>query len=79
MRIVAFIMQAAPVARILTRIGEPPMPPQISWDRGPPDWGDPAMEAVPARNVLAQPQSEYVLARQAQRQRPPIVAIRWRR
>jgi hypothetical protein len=37
-RIVAFITEAAPVARILTHIGEPVQPPLIAPARGPLAW-----------------------------------------
>jgi hypothetical protein len=63
MRLRAFITQAAPVRRILNHIGEPP---RISPARGPPAWDDPASDAVPDWNVLAQPQPVYVFDQREQ-------------
>lgn len=60
MRIVAFITEAAPVARILNHISEPAEPPRVSPARGPPAWDGPPIEAVPGWDALAQPQPEYV-------------------
>jgi hypothetical protein len=56
-RIVAFITEAAPVAQILTHIGEPPRPPPISPARGPPAW-DEAPEPVLDWDLVAQPEPE---------------------
>jgi hypothetical protein len=60
MRIVAVAIEAAPVARILSHIGEPAEPARISPARGPPAWDDPAIEAVPDWDALVQPPPEYV-------------------
>jgi hypothetical protein len=64
LRIVAFITEAAPVARILNQIGEPAEPPRMAPARGPPAWDDPVIEAVPDWYALAQPQPEYIFDRQ---------------
>lgn len=64
--IVAFITEAAPVARILNHIGEPAEPPRISPARGPPTWDDPPVAAVPDWDALAQPPPEYVFDRRVQ-------------
>lgn len=48
------ITDAAPFARILTRIGERPRAPPIARARGPPAWDD-APEPVPDWDLLAQP------------------------
>jgi hypothetical protein len=68
-----FSIEAAPVRRLLTCIGEPAEPPppgmeeveprlaqrpRISPARGPPTWDAPAIEAVPDWDDLAQPQPE---------------------
>lgn len=52
-RIVAFIAEAAPVERLLTRIGAPSRPPPIAPTRGPPGWDD-APEPLPDWEVFAQ-------------------------
>ncbi len=57
MRIIAFITEAAPVAQILTHIGEPPRPPPISPARGPPAW-DEAPEPASDCDLVAQPEPE---------------------
>jgi hypothetical protein len=54
MRIVAFITETAPVARILMHIGEPPQPPPIAPARGPPAWEDDP-EPMPDWDLIAQP------------------------
>jgi len=66
MRIVAFIMQAAPVRRILLALGEPAEPRRISPARGPPAWDDTPVEAVPDWGALAQPQPEYLFDQEVQ-------------
>ena len=66
MPIVAFITEAAPVARILTHIGEPARPPPIAPARGPPAWDDALADAVADWDALAQPESEYLLDQQVQ-------------
>jgi hypothetical protein len=64
--IVAFITEAAPVERILDRIGESAEPPRISPARRPPAWDDPPVEAVPDWDALAQPPPEYVFDQRVQ-------------
>jgi len=54
MRIVAFITETAPVARMLMHIGEPPQPPPIAPARGPPAWEDDP-EPMPDWDLIAQP------------------------
>jgi hypothetical protein len=66
MCIIAFITQAAPLARILNHIGEPAAPPRISPALGSPVWDDPPVEAVPDWDALAQPQPEYVFDQRVQ-------------
>ena len=58
MRSIAFVTEAAPVERILTRIGEPPRPPPIAPARGPPAWED-TPEPMPDWNLVAKPDSGY--------------------
>ncbi|HYN76723.1 MAG TPA: hypothetical protein VES73_02895 [Lamprocystis sp. (in: g-proteobacteria)] len=52
--------------RILTHIGEPTEPPRITPTRGPPDWDDPPVDAIPNWEALAQPSPEYVFAQEVQ-------------
>ena len=60
MRIRAFITEPPRMRRILNHIREPAEPPRIAAARAPPAWEDPASEAAPDWNVLAQPQPVYV-------------------
>ncbi len=78
MRIVAFITEAAPVARILTHIGEPAQPPGISPVRGPPAWEDPPVEAVPDWDALTLPPPEYAFDQRVQWSPPPAAWSRRR-
>ena len=73
MRIVAFITDTAPMRRILSRVGKPAEPPRIIPVRGPPPWDTPAIEAVPDRDALAQPQPDYVFDQQVRCQPSPVV------
>ena len=57
---------SASVQRILDHVGEPAEPPRISPARGPPDWEDPPVDAIPDWEVLAQPSPEYVFDQQVQ-------------
>jgi hypothetical protein len=57
MRIIAFVIEAASVQRILDHIGEPSTPPRISPCRGPPDWEE-RLEPVFLDEVV-QPEPEY--------------------
>jgi hypothetical protein len=40
MRIIAFVTEAASIVKILSHIGEPSQPPEISPARGPPQWDE---------------------------------------
>ena len=52
------VTEAAPVAQILTHIGESPRPPLISPARGPPAW-DEAPEPMPDWDLLGQPEPDF--------------------
>ena len=52
MRIGAFITETSRVRRVRTHMGEPPEPPRISPARGPPEWGDPPVDAAPDWDAL---------------------------
>ena len=58
MRIIAFVTDTAPVARILTHFGEPPRPPPITPTRGPPAWED-APQPMPDWDLLGQPEPDF--------------------
>ena len=60
MRIIAVIIDVAPVERILTHIGAPPRPPPIAPARGPPAWQD-APEPMPDWDLLGQPAPDFEL------------------
>jgi hypothetical protein len=51
-RIGAFITETSRVRRVRTHMGEPPEPPRISPARGPPEWGDPPVDAAPDWDAL---------------------------
>ncbi|MFB1487048.1 MULTISPECIES: hypothetical protein [unclassified Thiocapsa] len=52
------IIDAAPVERILTHIGEPSRPPQVAPAREPPAWND-APEPMPGWDLLGQPEPDF--------------------
>ncbi len=66
MRLIAFVVEAAPVERILLALGEPPRPPPITPARGPPAWdlalslskGD-APEPMPEWDRFSQPEPDF--------------------
>lgn len=57
MRIIAFVIEAASVQRILDHIGEPSTPPGISPCRGPPQWEETVEPVFLDEGV--QPEPEY--------------------
>jgi hypothetical protein len=65
MRVVAFITEAAPMQRILNRIGEPSTPPKIAPARRSPSWQEEDCATIFldeerfASDPLAQPQAHY--------------------
>jgi len=58
MRIIAFTIESAPVERILTHIGEAPLPPTITPARGPPAWDD-VPAPMPDWDLLQQPEPDF--------------------
>ena len=58
MRLIAFVVEAAPVERILLALGEPPRPPPITPARGPPAWDD-ASEPMPEWDRFSQPEPDF--------------------
>jgi hypothetical protein len=64
--IVAFITEAAPLERMLIRIGESALPPPIAPARGAPPWEEVLVDAAPDWDALAQPEPEYLFAPQGQ-------------
>jgi hypothetical protein len=60
MRIVAVIIEAGPVQRILIHIGEPAELPPLAPARGPPAWDGGLADAVPDWDALAQPEPDYL-------------------
>ncbi len=59
MRIMAFIIEAAPIRHILQQIGEPHEPPPLHPARGPPDWADDEDPALCLDEDLNQDRYEY--------------------
>lgn len=73
MRIMAFVTEAAPVQRILAKVGEPTAPFPIAPARGPAVWGDDP-EPMPDGELVAQPDPGFAFDERISRQ-PPASAI----
>jgi hypothetical protein len=75
LRLIAFLTAAEPVARILTRLGEPSEPPPIAPARGPPA-RDELLEPLPDWDAIVQPAPEFQSDQRISWSAPPRVRYR---